>query len=97
MQLSTESVNYEIQVFSHSLENANYMISDNSSSGSYISVPATNDIPAPPAVQLPVSYYYFASLPGIITATTGLITAIAAMRLGRKQDKDKDEDDRDKN
>jgi cadmium resistance protein CadD (predicted permease) len=65
------------------------MISNNSqqiSSGSYIGVPVTTDISVPPAAQLPASYYYFALLPGLITAITPLFLGL------KKKNKDKDED-----
>lgn len=56
------------------------------SSGNYIGVPATTDIPTPPVGQAPASYYHLSLLPAILTALTPLI-------LGLKK-KDKDEDDK---
>ncbi len=53
--------------------------------GSYIGVPATADIPTPPAVQY-TPYHYMALIPAILTALTPLI-------LGLKK-KDKDDEDK---
>jgi hypothetical protein len=65
------------------------MISNNSqeiSSGSYIGVPATGNIPTPPVGQPPASYYLLSLLPAILMAATPLI-------LGLKK-KDKDDEDK---
>lgn len=60
------------------------MLSNNSqeiSSGSYIGVPATADIPTPPVIQ-PTPYHYLALLPAILTALTPLVLGL------KKKDKD---------
>jgi hypothetical protein len=54
-----------------------------------IGLPATTDISVPPSAQLPASYYYFALLPGLITAITPLFLEL------KKKKKDKDEDKED--
>ncbi|MBE9215954.1 hypothetical protein IQ247_25390 [Plectonema cf. radiosum LEGE 06105] len=55
------------------------------SSGNYISVPATGDIPTPQAIQ-PTTYDYLVLIPAIVTALTPLILGL----------KNKDKDDEDK-
>ncbi|NJL81415.1 MAG: hypothetical protein HC815_31325 [Richelia sp. RM1_1_1] len=51
------------------------------SSGSYIGVPATTDIPTPPVIQY-TPYHYMALIPAILTALTPLVLGL------RNKDKD---------
>ncbi len=65
------------------------MISNNSqeiTSGSYIGVPPTADIPTPSVIQ-PTPYHYLALIPAILTAATPLILGL------KKKDKDKGDDE----
>ncbi|MEM6398781.1 MAG: hypothetical protein AAF757_00905 [Cyanobacteria bacterium P01_D01_bin.116] len=56
------------------------------STGSYIGVPATTNIPTPQVGRPPTPYDYWALLPAILTALTPLV-------LGLKK-KDKDDEDK---
>lgn len=56
------------------------------SSGNYIAVPATNNVPTPPVGQAPASYYHLSLLPAILMAATPLILGLMK--------KDKDDDDK---